>query len=211
MSATSLNIAVTLKDDITALKRQRILEEAGRLFFEKGYTTSTLDMLATRLEVTKPFIYSYFRSKHELLAVICEMGIKESLAVFEAIHGQGKPPLAELRAVVAGVAETVIRLQNDVVIYQREMKELERRDAQRILQLRHHFDQQMVLLLRRGIECGDFNIADPAMTSVWIGGLLSWIPLWYVPGGRREAAEIVANAVDAVMRLVGAEPAVPRI
>lgn len=201
---------MTLKEDVTALKRQRILEEASRLFFEKGYTTSTLDMLAARLDVTKPFIYSYFKSKHELLAVICEMGIKDSLAVLDAVRRQGGDPCAELRAVVAGVAETVIRLQNYVVIYQREMKELERRDAQRILQLRHHFDQQMVLLLRRGVESGDFSIADPAMSSVWIGGLLSWIPLWYVPGGRRRSTEIVDNAVDAVMRLVGAHPTAPQ-
>ncbi len=210
MSATPLTIAMTLKEDVTALKRQRILEEASRLFFEKGYTTSTLDMLATRLDVTKPFIYSYFKNKQELLAVICEMGIKESLAVLEAVQRQCGDARAELRAVVAGVAETVIRLQNYVVIYQREMKELERRDAQRILQLRHHFDQQMVLLLRRGVESGEFSITDPAMSSVWIGGLLSWIPLWYVPGGRRQAAEIIDNAVDAVMRLVGAHPTAPQ-
>jgi AcrR family transcriptional regulator len=210
LSATLLHSAMTLKEDVTALKRQRILEEASRLFFEKGYTTSTLDMLATRLEVTKPFIYSYFKSKHELLAVICEMGITESLAVLDAVQRHRGDPLTELRAVIAGVAETVIRLQNYVVIYQREMKELERRDAQRILQLRHHFDQQMVLLLKRGVESGVFDIADPAMSSVWIGGLLSWIPLWYVPGGRREAREIVDHAVDSVMRLVGADTAVPR-
>lgn len=203
MSATLLNPAMTLKADVTALKRQRILEEASRLFFEKGYTTSTLDMLASRLDVTKPFIYSYFKSKNELLAVICEMGITKSLTVLEEVQRQGKDPLAELRAVIAGVAETVLRVQNYVVIYQREMKELERRDAQRILQLRHHFDQQMVLLLKRGVESGDFRIADPAMSSVWIGGLLSWIPLWYVPGGRRGVDDIVAQAVDAVMRLVG--------
>lgn len=210
MSVKLVSTPLTLKEDVTALKRQRILEEAGRLFFEKGYTGSTLDMLAARLDVTKPFIYSYFRSKSDLLAVICEMGIKESLAVLDKVQRAEGDAVTQLQAVVAGVAETVIRLQNYVVIYQREMKELERRDAQRILQLRHHFDQQIVVLLKRGMEAGDFRISDPAMSSVWIGGLMSWIPLWYVPGGRRDAAEIVASAVDAVMRLVGADSALTK-
>lgn len=210
MSATPATAAMTLKEGVSALKRQRILEEASRLFSEKGYSNSTLDMLAARLDVTKPFIYAHFRSKNELLAVICETGIIESLAVLEAVRAQGGTPAAQLRAVVAGVAAAVIRLQDHVVIYQREMKELERRDAQRILQLRYHFDQQIVLLLKRGVESGDFAIPDPAMSSVWIGGLLSWIPLWYVPGGRRDAADIIDHAVDAVMRLAGAVPATTR-
>ena len=38
----------------------------------------------------------------------------------------------------------------------------------------------------------------------WIGGLISWIPNWYVPGGSRSADEVVEHIVDASMRLVGA-------
>jgi AcrR family transcriptional regulator len=193
-----------IKNEVSALKRQRILEEASRLFFEKGYSGSTLDALAKRLDVTKPFIYSYYASKADLLAAICETGITLSLAEVERALRDHADPLGQLRAAVTGVTEVVMRYQNYVVIYQREMKVLDRRDAQRILKLRHHFDQQMARLLERGVASGVFRLNETAMTSVWIGGLLSWIPNWYVPGGRRSERDVIDSLVGTVLRIVGA-------
>lgn len=199
--------ALTIRGEVAALKKQRILEEASRLFFEKGYDASTLEALAKRLNVTKPFIYTYYRSKGDLLSAICETGINESIAAVDRAMAQERRALDQLKAAVAGAARAVIRFQNYVVIYQREMKALDRRDAQRILQRRHHFDRQLILLLERAGADGALSVADSAMTSVWIGGLISWIPVWYTPGGRRREPEVVAELVSAVMRLVGASEA----
>ena len=199
--------AVSIRADVAALKRQRILEEASRLFFEKGYDGATLEALAKRLNVTKPFIYTYYKGKADLLAAICETGINESILAVDRAMTERTRALDQLKAALAGAARAVIRFQNCVVVYQREMKALDRRDAQRILQRRHHFDRQLILLLERAAADGDVTVADPSMTSVWIGGLISWIPVWYMPGGRRKESEVAAELVDAVMRLVGAAEA----
>lgn len=196
--------AQTIRGEVAALKKQRILEEASRLFSEKGYDASTLEALARRMNVTKPFIYTYYRSKSELLAAICETGIQESIAAVGAAMAAETRAIDQLKAALAGAARAVIRFQDYVVIYQREMKALDRRDAQRILQLRHHFDRQLILLLERARADGDVAVSDPAMASVWIGGLISWIPVWYMPGGRRKEPEVVLELVRAAMRLIGA-------
>ena len=57
-----------IKDEIAALKRERIIGAAVELFYERGYENTTLEAVAERLGVTKPFIYSHFGSKAELLA-----------------------------------------------------------------------------------------------------------------------------------------------
>jgi hypothetical protein len=138
------------------------------------------------------------------LAAICETGIQESLLALER-GVRGEPTTArQLQAVVAGVGYVVIKFQFCVVVYQREMKALDRRDAQRILQQRHHFDRRIAALLDRGLAEGAFDVADSGMASVWIGGLLSWIPVWYIQGGRRSEADVVENAVATIMRLVAA-------
>ena len=72
-----------LKEEIAAFKRRRILEEASYLFFTQGYDATTLDMVAERLDVTKPFIYSYYKNKGELLYEVCQTGIRLSLSVLE--------------------------------------------------------------------------------------------------------------------------------
>src|ERR1700689_2237635 len=72
-----------MRDEILAYKRERILEEAVKLFYERGFTGTTLDDIAAELGVTKPFIYTHFRSKVELLAALCKPTIEMSLAAVE--------------------------------------------------------------------------------------------------------------------------------
>ena len=193
-----------LKVEVVAYKRQRILEEGSRLFFSRGYESSTLDMLADRLHVTKPFLYSYYRNKGEILSAICETGIRETLEAVEAARDTSASPRDMLAMMVAGSARVVIERQEYIVVYQRETKNLAREDARRILNLRRDFDHLIANVVEDGEHRGQFKVADPGLAAVWIGALLTWIPNWYVPGGSRSADEVVDHVVDASMRLVGA-------
>ena len=192
-----------LKMEVAAYKRRLILEEACHLFYTKGYTSATLDHVSERLNVTKPFIYSYYRNKSEILSAICERGISLALdAQAEALGAEGSAS-ARLKAVVERTAHIIIENQEFIVVYQREEKNLAPADARRIRDLRHRFDQNVARLLEEGQKAGDFNVSDPAITAVWIGGLLSWIALWYNPEGPRTPTEVVRHALEAVERIVG--------
>ena len=52
-----------MREEVQAFKRERILQAAVALFYEHGFTGTTLDDIAHSLGVTKPFIYAHFRSK----------------------------------------------------------------------------------------------------------------------------------------------------
>ena len=78
-AAAGKNAAVVVDDireAVTHLKRERIIAVAVELFYSKGFGNTTLDTVAKRMNVTKPFIYSHFKSKGELLAEICARGIR---------------------------------------------------------------------------------------------------------------------------------------
>jgi len=47
-----------------------ILKVAARLFAERGYERTTLDMIADELGLSKPSLYYYVKSKEEVLADI---------------------------------------------------------------------------------------------------------------------------------------------
>ena len=88
--ATSKTKKTGLTREIAEFKERRIVEEAVDLFYSEGYENATLDMLAAQLEVTKPFIYSYFKSKNELLFQVCQTGIKLSLEALDlCLQGDG--------------------------------------------------------------------------------------------------------------------------
>jgi AcrR family transcriptional regulator len=189
--------------EVVARKRQRILEEASALFHEKGYEIATLEMVAERLEVTKPFIYTYFRNKAEILASVCAVGIDESLAALDRVEHAPGTSVDRLRAALAEVASIIIDRMEYIVVYQREMKNLTKVDAQAILRARHEFDLRIARLVEECCKDGFVDLPDAGAMSVWMGGLLSWIPNCYRRGSRRSKESLVDQVVHACMRLIG--------
>ncbi|WP_313808399.1 TetR/AcrR family transcriptional regulator [Sphingobium sp.] len=192
-----------LKPDVVAFKRSRILEAASSLFYMQGYEATTLDMIAERLHVTKPFLYSYFRNKSDILASICELGIRESLVALDASADVPGNSVDRLRTTLAKVAEIIVDRHAYIIVYQREMMNLDRVDAQRTLRQRAEFDLRLARLVAACQEEGFVTIEDATAMSPWMGGLLSWIPSYYRPGGKRPREEIVESAVHACMRMIG--------
>ena len=54
----------------TEATRQRIIDAAYECIWRAGFTRSSLDAIAARAGVTKRTLYSYFRSKDDLLAAV---------------------------------------------------------------------------------------------------------------------------------------------
>lgn len=50
--------------------RQAILESAVNVFYEKGYSKTTFDEIAKRINLTKGAVYWYFRNKPDVIAAI---------------------------------------------------------------------------------------------------------------------------------------------
>jgi AcrR family transcriptional regulator len=192
-----------IKPDVVAYKRGRILEEASSLFFDKGYAAATLDMIAERLHVTKPFLYTYYRNKGDILAAVCETGVSESLVALDESANLGASAEHRLREALTRVARIIIERHQYIVVYQREAMSLERNDAQRILRLRHEFDIRVARLVKDCQREGSVTQEDAATMSVWMGGLLSWIPNCFRPGSRKSADDVVEQAVQACLRLIG--------
>ncbi len=112
-----------MREEILAYKRERILEEAVKLFYERGFNGTTLDDIAAELGVTKPFIYTHFRSKVDLLAALCKPTIEMSLeAVAHAAENAGTPA-ERLYGAIVGFTKVVLQRQANIAIYFREEKE----------------------------------------------------------------------------------------
>jgi AcrR family transcriptional regulator len=192
-----------LKPSVVAYKRERILEEACALFFTLGYETATLDMLAERLRVTKPFLYTYYRNKGHILSSICELGVKESLAALDTVDSKDGTAVDRLWAALSSVANIIIDRCEYITIYQREMMNLDEEDARRILRLRHQFDLRVAKLVKSCQRDGFVTLDDAPEMAIWMGGLLSWIPNFYRPGSKHTREDIVKQVVHACMRLIG--------
>jgi len=197
-----------LKTEVSDFKRRRIREEACSLFFERGYESTTLDAVAQALEVTKPFIYSYYSNKSELLYDICRLGIALSLEAMQKAASLDRPPNDRLQIVVESVLAIIFEYRKFIVVYEREEKNLDSAKAREIRDLRKLFDHQLADLLAEGDRLGEFQIADPVLTATTIGGMITWVAQWYSPAGKRSRLDITNHTllmVNAVVRIRGME------
>lgn len=194
--------STSIRKEIAAFKRQRILEVASELFARHGYESTTLDEVAARIEVTKPFIYSYYRNKGELLREICERGIRLSTAALEKVLAEPASPTRQLHEIVRAVGRIIVDNQDYITVYQAEEKNLATEDARQIRALRHQFDLRLTELLEKGRASGEFEIQHAQRSALWIGGLLTWIASWYHEGGKWTAEEIIEDAVYTVDKIV---------
>jgi AcrR family transcriptional regulator len=193
-----------MREEILAYKRERILEEAVKLFYERGFTGTTLDDIAAELGVTKPFIYTHFRSKTELLAALCKPTIELSLgAVTQAASGPGSPTERLYRA-IAGFTEVVLSRQANIAIYFREEKNLSPEALGEINGLRKKFDRVLSKLLAEGVAAGEFDVGDVSLTALAIGGMISWAYTWHRPEGRLAIDDMCDRMAELALQMVGA-------
>jgi len=193
-----------MRDEILAYKRERILQEAVALFYERGFAGTTLDDIAAELGVTKPFIYTHFRSKTDLLAAVCKPTIEMSL---EAIANASKLPgtaTERLRHAVIDFTKVVLQRQPNIAIYFREEKSLAPDALAEINALRKRFDRLLSKLLSDGVASGEFAIKDVKMAALAIGGMISWAYTWHRPTGRLTVDETCASMADLALQMAGA-------
>ena len=204
MSSSDSAPILGIRDEVAALKRERTISVAADLFYERGYENTSLDSIAERMNVTKPFIYAHFASKAELLAEICSRGIASALAALDGVltHAQGTPR-ERLQELGRRFAESVLNSQRHIAIFAREEKNLAPDDFHRISEMRRTFDHKLVQLLDEGVAAGEFNIPDTRMAALAIGGMVSWAYVWYRPDGRLTLPQVSNQLAQLMLNLVG--------
>ena len=196
--------AERMRGEAQAYKRERILQEAVAQFYARGFTATTLDDIAAGLGVTKPFIYTYFRSKTELLAALCTPTIEMSLdAVANAANGTGTPT-ERLRRATIDFAKVVLSRQANIAIFFREEKSLEPAASAKIDALRKRFDRVLSGLLMEGVAAGEFEIRDINLAALAIGGMISWAYTWHRPEGRLSLDELCELMAELTLQMAGA-------
>jgi AcrR family transcriptional regulator len=199
-----LGTQLGIKDEVAALKRERTIAAAVDLFYSRGYENTTLDAVAERLGVTKPFIYAHFGSKAELLSEICSRGIRSSLDAIASAMSLDASPTEKMRVLGQRFVVSVLENQKHIAIFAREEKNLMPEDFERISSMRRQFDRTLNTLISSGLETGEFKVADPSIAALAIGGLVSWAYVWYRPNGRLELPELASQMSDLILSMVGA-------
>ena len=196
-----------IRDAVSRLKRERIIATAVELFFSQGFGNTTLEVVAEKMNVTKPFIYSHFSSKNDLLAAICSHGISASLDVLNKVVASEGTPTEKMQVLARDFMLAVIENQGHIAIYTREQKNLSKEHSDAIDNMRREFDRKFCALLSEGVAAGEFVVDDVQLASLAIGGIVSWSYVWFRPNGRLSPTETAERIADLILAMIQAKPA----
>jgi len=192
-----------MKDDIAEFKKELVLKAACALFFERGYAGSTTEALTERLSISKTVIYSHFRSKAEILTMICERSVRFALDLAERVAVAPDDPAAKLRRLAREFTLIVIENQDYLGVSARERNALPVDSRRRISDMQERFDRLLGGIIAEGAARGRFTVPDPALAALAIAGMIIWIHSWYRADGRLTPAEIAGGMADTALRMVG--------
>lgn len=176
-----------------AAPRERILEEAAKLFARSGYDGSSVSDLAAAIGVSKAAIYHYYPTKQDIYDAII-LGVLSGLTqnVGQDID-RAEGAAARLRAFMVGHARYFEQHHAQFVtmlIGYSGMALPEREDAAR---LRDGYEKRLRELIAQGVADGAFRPLDVAAAGRAVLSMLNWMVRWYKPGHGDSAETIAAG------------------
>lgn len=175
----------------TARELRRV---AARLFWEKGYSATTIRELAEYLGVQKASLYYHISGKEDLLHDICV----ESLgnihgAVVEAIANEGDP-LARVRAMIHAHVASMLDDREKHATMLTELKSLspDRREA--VVELRDEYERLAREIISEAQKAGVLR-SDMSAKELQLGlfNLLNWTIFWYRSDGDLAPEELAGK------------------
>lgn len=192
-----------MKAELDRYKRARIIEAASDLFYERGFARTTLDAIADRIGMTKPFIYQFFDGKHDLLAAVLEDEILRVIKLLDQTSREQASARDRLyRFISSWVAEN-IEFRKIAVIFWQEYHHFTHEAQAEARRLQKILNRGIIDLIESGIASGEFHVDNPRLAAFALTGLAQWIPRWYRPEGEFTVDEIRDYFAAQALRIVG--------
>ncbi len=193
----------TMKEEVREFKRNRILSIATELFQERGFQGVSIDALAEKLSVTKPFIYTYFQNKHALLEEMYERAIAALLQGIEEVFRTPGMPEDQLTRLVQFYVRQNVQNRALTAVFLNEERNLNPQALEKFRVAQRDFDRQLRALIQRGIDNGVFVVEDATVAAMSIDGMVRWVHRWYQPDGRISVDELCLQMSGLALNLLG--------
>jgi AcrR family transcriptional regulator len=186
-------------------KRDAVLRTAVQLFLDQGYHRATLNEVAERLNITKPALYNYFRSKEEILFECWAMGQERVDGFIAEISASGDSGLVKLRKLVRAYAENMAT-DYGASLVRFDPRDLSEKNSRIVRAGKKSIDRAFRNYIADGIADGSIKRCDPKMTAFAIAGALNWIGHWFQPGGELSAEAIADEFTDRLTEGLATRP-----
>jgi AcrR family transcriptional regulator len=177
---------------------QRVLSAAAELFAEKGFENTSVQEIVDAAGVTKGAMYHYFASKDDLLYEIYARLLRMQAAHLDSILASDTPVAERLHALAVDVVQTTLANLQDAQIFFRSLHLLTGERRATLRAERRKYAERFRELIEEGQRDGTFRTDGMPvdLRTYHFFGVISYLPVWYRPDGRRPAEEIARYYAD---------------
>ncbi len=181
-------------------KAQEICLTAAQIFFTKGYNATSLNDIASALNITKAALYYYVEGKQDLLYRIIKLGldsVKEE--VLDPAH-EISDAEERLRFIIYNHARLSAGENHAVIIISHEVDALSFQQKQEVLnRRREYFEFIRNTLIELG-EQGRLKDIDLTTATFTILGMIIWLARWFSPSGKMSLEKVCEDVCEMALR-----------
>lgn len=185
-----------------------ILEVATRLFYEKGYSETSIQDIANRLGILKGSLYHYIQSKEDLLVAVIDLFHERARENLDRVAALDATPLEKIGEFVKGYVLYTANNLPAAGVYYRDFHLLTGPKRKRVVAKRDLYDAFLRELLEDGIKheqiCPDTSVK---VAALGILGLMNSLYQWYTPEGEQDAEGIAEEYAALICRSLACEAA----
>ena len=186
-------------------REEQVRAAALRLFKEKGYHATSMRDIANAVGINKGSLYSYIKTKEDLLIPVFEQAMGVLLAQIEQITAdRALTPTERLKRAIHAHVSAVANNLDVLTVYLSEWRQLATESLATNRMQRERYAALFHDILRDGIAAGEFRTMDSRIVMLGVIGMCNYLFRWYRPDGRLTPDQVADELIEMVMRGVKA-------
>ncbi|HEY3776819.1 MAG TPA: TetR/AcrR family transcriptional regulator [Rhizomicrobium sp.] len=164
-----------------AERRAAIVEEAARLFAERGFLGASIADLAAACGSSKSLVYHYYASKEDILFDVMHSHVKALLDAADEVAASDAAPAAKLRALTHAFMRLYIGAAARHRVLLNELQRLPQQQRDTVIEIQRRLIAivaKIVAELRPDLSA---SLTSPAAMLYF--GMINWTHTWMDPKG----------------------------
>jgi len=182
--------------------RARLLKAAIAAFGVKGFHGTTTRDIAQAAGMSPAAVYVHHRSKEELLFLIAAEGHERILAMVREVVGMKGTPTEQARELAYRFARRHASEHTWARIVNYELAALSPEHLAVVMELRRQINRELRAVVDAGVASGEFDTADPSITTVAVLSLGIDIARWYDEAGRWSPDQVAERYAELAVRML---------
>lgn len=174
-------VVAKVKDEaLVRARRRQIVDAAVHVFLEKSYHVATVGDVAARVGISQGAMYTYVRSKDDILYMICDETVDAHFEAVERALAGVDDPVLRLKAATRAFVESIWATRRSTLVVYREAHDLLPQSIKALLAKSAKFTALFEQML---LDLGGFDATE---TRLVVANIVTYLPTvianraWYV-------------------------------